>query len=395
MRLLFVANRMPYPPFRGDKLKIYNLAKELCDEHEIHLVTIAESKEDFQHIPELNKIFTSVQAVYLPKYKSYLNTIMGLFSKKPLQVSYFKSTPFEKLLISILKEYSFDGIHVQHLRISQYHSHLPLERSILDLPDAFSLYWKRRYLNSKNWFVKAFNYIEYRKLEKYEQSILPIFPIVLVCSKEDQQYLSLQTKGNIQLLQNGVDTVAFAPREGIGYIEHRVLFTGNMDYAPNIDAVTYFSEEIWPSVVSKIPSAKFIIAGQRPVPKVLALASETIEILGFIPNLADEYAKAHVVISPLRIGAGTQNKVLESLSMDIPVITTHVGYEGLELPENTGALLSETPEQFIDNLLKVLSNDSFRQELGKKGGEHIRKNFSWKIIAKKLENYLKKIQNHE
>lgn len=385
---------MPYPPFRGDKLKIYNLGKELSVEHEIHLITIAESKEDFEHIPELEKTFASVNAVFLPKYQSYVNTVLGLFANKPLQVSYFKSTAFEDLLKKTLNDYQFDAIHVQHLRMSQYFPLLPLEKSILDLPDAFSLYWKRRENNTKNWLIKAFNGFEYRKLARYEKFMLPLFPISLVCSKEDQKYLSEHTKGNVHLLQNGVDTIAFSPREENQFVQYRVLFTGNMDYAPNIDAVVYFTQEIWPTIIRKIPNAKFIIAGQRPVPKVLSLVSEDVEVLGFIPNLADEYAKAHVVVSPLRFGAGTQNKVLESLAMNIPVITTNVGYEGLELPESTGALLSVNSEEFIQNLLKVLEDRNFRNELGKRGGEHIRQNFSWHIIAKKLETYFKQTQSH-
>jgi glycosyltransferase involved in cell wall biosynthesis len=115
-------------------------------------------------------------------------------------------------------------------------------------------------------------------------------------------------------------------------------------------------------------------------------------VTGFVEDLALEYARAHVVVSPLRIGAGTQNKVLEALAMDIPVVTTNVGYEGLGLPEDVGALLSNNSSEFADNILKLLSDINFRNETGKLGGALIRSKFSWEAIAQKLEAYFNEVQ---
>ena len=403
MKILFVANRVPYPPFRGDKLKIFNLANELCKHHELHLITIAENKEDIESVEELRKpsifldsegnnlpLFHSITWQYRPKWLSALSACWGVFSKRPLQVAFFRSSGFSDQLKQLLNEHQFDAIHVQHVRMAQYFETLDCENVILDLPDAFSLYWKRRIVKSGNFISKWIAAIEFKRLFKYEKQMLPKFKKVLVCSREDQQYLIENTAVKVELLQNGVNTDVFCPRE-IPYTKNRVLFTGNMDYAPNIDAVSYFVEEIWPKIIQKVPEAQFIIAGQRPVAKVLSLKSENIHITGFIPNLADEYAKAHVVVSPLRIGAGTQNKVLEALSMNIPVVSTNVGYSGLELETGEGIALSLNADEFASNVIHILTDDNFRNLLGSTGGQKIRSRFSWQGIALQLEAYLKQV----
>jgi glycosyltransferase involved in cell wall biosynthesis len=166
-----------------------------------------------------------------------------------------------------------------------------------------------------------------------------------------------------------------------------------MDYAPNIDAVEYFVKDIFPLIKKQVPETYFVIAGQRPVAKVLQLRSEDVWVTGFIPDLSEEYAKAHIVVSPLRIGAGTQNKVLEALSMNVPVVSTFVGYEGLELPENIGVLPAHNAEDFASNCVKLLADISFRNSMGSQGGQMIRMNFSWEGISQKLQKYFEQIKN--
>ena len=157
MRLLFVANRMPFPPYRGDKLKIYNLAKELQN-HSLDLITIAETQEDIDSIKPLGKIFNRVDYVFIPRWKSFLNTFFTLFSNEPFQIGYFRSARFKAKLSEIIINGKYDGIHVQHIRMAQFIPKELKHKVVLDLPDAFSMYWKRRYHSAKNPFIKAFNF---------------------------------------------------------------------------------------------------------------------------------------------------------------------------------------------------------------------------------------------
>jgi sugar transferase (PEP-CTERM/EpsH1 system associated) len=399
MRILFVANRMPYPPYRGDKLKIFNLMGELIDRHEIHLLTIAENKQDIDSIKPLlqpigknSKVITRIDYIYRPIWISAFYTLLGAFSQLPFQIAFFQSNKFRKKLRNLLETQQYDAIHVQHIRMAQYFKDIDKSRVILDLPDAFSMYWQRRKEQSTHFLQKTFATIEFKRLHRFEKMMIPQFAKTLVCSKVDQSFLINSTGQNIELLENGVDINQFYPRPNVEFVQGRILFTGNMSYAPNIDALHYFIEDIWPNILSQFPDATFVIAGQKPGSWIQSLASEKITVTGFVEDLALEYARAHVVVSPLRIGAGTQNKVLEALAMDIPVVTTNVGYEGLGLPEDVGALLSHSSSEFSDNVLNLLSDINFRNETGKLGGALIRSKFSWEAIAYKLEAYLQSVQ---
>ena len=392
VKILFVANRMPYPPYRGDKLKIYNLATELSANHELHLITIAENQEDLDSISALQKpLFTSIQYVYRPKWRSALSAALGLFSKRPIQVSYFRSKAFAQKLKQLLNDHDFDAIHVQHLRMAQYFEEGAPSNAILDLPDAFSLYWKRRELAAKNPLDKAFRSLEFSRLAQYEKWMLPKFPQSLVCSAEDRDYLINAGISNVDVLPNGVNLKSFSPQGSDAIIKNRILFTGNMDYAPNVDAVQYFVNDIFPLILEKHPDSRFVIAGQRPVKAVIDLVSDRIEVTGFIENLASEYAKANVVVSPLRIGAGTQNKVLEALAMNQAVVCSKVGFLGLGLKSGEGILMGDTAQEFATHVVSILQSDELRKNLGETGGLHVRKTFAWSGISKQLLTYFEKI----
>lgn len=388
MKFLFFANRVPYPPYRGDKLKIYNLAKRLSKSHELHLLTFAQTKEDLQYKAELEKIFTQVHFVYLPKWQSALNCLQAIWDAKPLQVLYFNSAAMKRKLSEVLTADAFDAIHVQHLRLSPYLQNKKNLARILDMPDAFSLYWERRMKAQRNLFLKLFSSIEYKRVLQYEQ-VTKDYNLSLVCSKEDEEYL-LSKHGieNISLLPNGVDLDLFKAGNHDYTHNHTLLFTGNMDYAPNVDAVVYFSSDILPLIRQKHPDVKFVIAGQRPVAKVQALASDTIQVTGFVKDLAEVYNNASIVVAPLRFGAGTQNKVLEAMAMGVPVVCSNIGFKGLGITSGDGAIMQTEPAKFAETVIQLLDSAAKRQMTGQKGEEIIKSSFGWDSIAKRLEGYL-------
>ena len=391
MKLLFLANRTPFPPYRGDKLKIYNLAKRLSEKHELYLLTFAETPEDLTWKAELEKTFKEVHFVYLPKWRASLNCLAAAWDPLPLQVIYFQSGAMRKALAKLLHQQEFDAVHVQHLRMSPYLAKQRDVPRILDLPDAFSLYWERRKAIPRNIFRKAFEFFEQRRLLRYEP-VMKQYDLSLACSTEDIAYLQ-ETHGvtNLQLLPNGVDLDTFSGKVH-DYSHHKtLLFTGNMDYAPNIDAVVYFVRDILPLVRAKFPEIMFIIAGQRPVPDVLALADGQVVVTGFIEDLSEVYNSASVVVAPLRFGAGTQNKVLEAMAMGVPVVCSNIGFKGLGIENGEGAFMETAAVAFADRILQLLADADLREQTGQKGAAIIRERFSWDKIATQLEAYFKQI----
>ena len=390
MKILFIANRFPYPPFRGDKLKIYNLSKRLAEKNEIHLITFTEQKSDLQYLDKLNPIFKRMEIVHLPKLQSLFYSAIGLFQKLPLQVQYFKSRDFSARLKQLLSEEKYDAIHVQHIRMAQYAIAYKQYFRILDLPDAFSLYWQRRKEVPRSFLSKWLDNIESKRVINYEKYVLNEFDLNLVCSREDQEFLIQTHKvGNIELLPNGVDAQQFKPGKHDYSHNETLLFTGNMDYDPNVDAVLYFVDEILPIILKSFPKVKFLIAGQRPIDKVRELDNgNNILVTGFIPDLSETYNSASVVVAPLRFGAGTQNKVLEAMSMGIPVVCSNIGFEGLGIDDGQGAFMRLGASDFADQVVTLLSNEVLRENTGKKGIEVIQKSFTWETIAERLSSFL-------
>lgn len=391
MKILFLANRTPFPPYRGDKLKIYNLAKRLHGKHELHLLAFAQTEEDLSYKEALEEIFTEVHFVYLPKWKSALSCLSAAWNPLPVQVLYFQSGAMQRSLNELLNRHTYDAVHVQHLRMAPYLSHRNDLPRILDLPDAFSLYWERRRQMPGNPAIKAFERFEQKRVLRYEP-VMKQYDLALACSSEDVTYLRDKHEvKNLELLPNGVDLETFQAKGHDYSHNHTLLFTGNMDYAPNVDAVLYFTKEIFPLVQARFPNIEFVIAGQRPVPKVQELAGEHIRVTGFIKNLADAYSSASVVVAPLRFGAGTQNKVLEAMAMGVPVVCSHIGFNGLGISTGEGAFMETTPLAFADRVIALLHDAALRETTGKKGHAVIAANFSWDSIAGKLENYFRQV----
>ena len=391
MKLLFLANRTPFPPYRGDKLKIYNLARRLSKKHELHLLTFAQNEEDLSYKAELEKVFKEVHFIYLPKWRSALNCLTAAWRSLPVQVLYFQSAAMRKKVKEVLAQNDFDAVHVQHLRMSPY---LATDKSIpriLDLPDAFSLYWERRKAMPRNIFIKAFEAMEQRRVLRYEP-VMSSYDLSLACSEEDVAYLrETHHVSNLQLLPNGVDLDTFSGKVHDYSHNQTLLFTGNMDYAPNVDAVVYFVQDILPLIRQQFPAVKFIIAGQRPVPKVQELASENVLVTGFIKDLATVYNDASIVVAPLRFGAGTQNKVLEAMAMAVPVVCSNIGFKGLGIESGEGAYMETTAPAFASRVITLLQDATLRETVGKKGQEIIRSRFSWDSITARLEGYFTQI----
>ena len=392
MKILFLANRVPYPPYRGDKLKIFNLAKRLKDRHEIYLLTFAQTQEDLGYKGELEKIFKEVHFIYLPRWRSAINCLSGLWDPKPLQVLYFQSAAMAKRLSSLLAQHKFDAVHVQHLRMSPYMAQNKSLPRILDLPDAFSLYWERRKTIKRGLATTIFENIEQRRVFRYER-ILKEYEMSLVCSQEDLDYLKkMHGNANLHLLPNGVDMGTFAAGNHDYSHNTTILFTGNMDYAPNVDAVGYFTESILPLIREKLPEVKFVIAGQRPVKKVSDLACDYITVTGFVKDLSAMYNSASIVVAPLRFGAGTQNKVLEAMAMGIPVVCSNIGFGGLGIKSGDGAVMQTDPVAFAKSVVDILLSEQERRRIGGEGVRIIKTKFDWDAIAKTLEGYFTAIK---
>ena len=371
MKILFITSRIPYPLFRGDKLRVYNLIRNLSKSNEIILLTFVENKSEYELQNELAKYCTRIELIYLPVWKSVINSVLGFFSKLPIQVKYYNSKKMNTLVQNVIQEEKPDLIHTHLIRMAPYTFDIDRQKKVIDLTDAVSLYLKRFQKLTKNPFLKLFLLIEKNRMYKYEK-IIQKYDRAFVCSEIDKEYLlSRNPKLKINLVYNGIELENYKTKKHIKRL-NSIIFTGNMSYYPNSDAVEYFVKEIFPQILLKVPSAKFYIVGQNPSSKIIKMKSQNIIVTGFVKDICSEYLKSDIAVSPIRYGAGTLTKILESTSLGIPVIATPIGSLGLNLQHNKEILIANSKEEFADYVVKLLNSKKERERIGNNGKKKVR-----------------------
>ena len=391
MKILFLTSRIPYPPHRGDKLKIWNLMKELSARHSITLITFVASRRELQWEKHLSEVCEEVRFVHLPVWRSVLNCVAASWRQVPFQVAYYSSSRMDKLVREVLMQSKPDVVHTHLIRMAQYTHAMSDRPRVLDLTDAVSLYLERILQVQKNPIARVAIKAELKRMTKYER-ILEDFNIALVCSQVDKsRLLQSAPKSRIGLMHNGVDLNHFVQRNSLQTDEARIIFTGNMSYYPNRDAARYFAETIFPLVRKRIPEARLWIVGQNPPRKINALSAGNITVTGFVEDIAAEYLKSAVAVSPVRFGAGTLNKVLEPLALGVPVVTTSIGIQGLNLEENKEVFVADDPVKFAESVIRLLQDPVLRRESGHRAMQSIRSRFGWNKIALDLERTYQEI----
>ncbi|MBF8248143.1 MAG: glycosyl transferase group 1 [Bacteroidetes bacterium] len=376
MKILFLTSRVPYPPHRGDKLKIWNLMKELSARHSIILITFVASRHELQWKKHLSEVCEEMHFVHLPVWRSVLNCVAASWRQVPFQVAYYSSSRMDKLVREVLMRSKPDVIHTHLIRMAQYTHAMSDRPRVLDLTDAVSLYLERILHVQKNPIARMAIKAELKRMTKYER-ILEDYNIALVCSQVDKtRLLQSAPKSRIELMHNGVDLNHFVQKNSLQTDEARIIFTGNMSYYPNRDAARYFAETIFPLVREKIPKARFWIVGQNPPRKITSLSAENITVTGFVEDIAAEYLKSAVAVSPVRFGAGTP---------------TSIGVQGLNLEENKEVFVADDPVKFAESIIRLLQDPVLRRESGQRAMQSIRSRFGWNKIALGLERTYREI----
>jgi glycosyltransferase involved in cell wall biosynthesis len=225
--------------------------------------------------------------------------------------------------------------------------------------------------------------MEYRRLLRYEHDVFDQFDNKVIISIPDRDLIPHPDREKIVIARNGVDTTFFKPTDREK--EFDLVFTGNMGYAPNINAAEFLAHKILPLLRSRKPAIRILIAGASPNIRVSVLKSEQIEVSGWVPDMRECYATAKIFIAPMQIGTGLQNKLLEAMAMQIPCITSPLANQALQAKENEEILIAETPEDYARHILFLLDNPDKAHQIAMAGYNYILKNFSWEAETDKIE----------
>jgi len=374
MKILYISHKIPYPLSDGGKLRVFNHIKHLSNKHEIISLSFIENKKELKGIEKLRK-YCFVETVLLSKGRSIFNSFLGIFSRKPLRVWYLKNNTFREKARRLGRE--ADLVIVQALRMSQYSFNS--DKTILDIVDTPSLQIKRA-LRQESFLWKLIWKLELPRIICYERKITRKFRNLLFASEPDRK-----TLGRGIVLKNGTEMSMVKRKEISG---NNIMFLGNMEYQPNIDAVYYFVNKIFPLVKGDIPDAKFYIVGKNPE-SVKQFASSSIIVTGFVEDISEYFSKCKVFAAPLRLGSGIQNKVLEALQYEIPVVTTSIVNAGVEAEEKKEIIVADNSRDFADSVIDLLRDNKKRKTLSVNGKKFLKKNYSWSKIYAELDKIVK------
>ncbi len=383
--LLFLSQRIPYPPNKGDKIRSFNILKHFSATHRIHLGCFIDDPEDWDHVPALQEFCVDSCIVPLNKTVAKIRSLKAFLIGAPLNLPYFYDQTLDdwtKKVFATVKPASAFAFSSQMGQYFLNASPRP-QRIVIDYCDVDSDKW-RQYAASKKWPISWVFERESRTLLDFDRRIAAIVDAgTFVAPPEVELFETLapETRGKIHAIGNGIDTEYFSPDRyydtPYGEGGPILIFTGAMDYWPNVDAVTWFATEIFPKVRESVPDARFFIVGGGPTPDVLRLDRiDGVQVAGRVPDMRPYFSHAHVAVTPMRIARGIQNKVLEAMAMAKPTVTTPTALAGIEATPDQEIYVAEDANAFATKVHQALT-DSTAIALGVHAREFVRSAYSW------------------
>ena len=388
MKIFVLLPRIPYPLEKGDKLRAYNQIKQLAKNNEIVLCALNDKNIDQQKaFQALQPYCGSINFIKLSKLRILTGLIRAFFKGLPMQCGYFYNRQAARKVDTLIAKHQPDMLYGQLVRVAEYIRHKDIPKAI-DYQDVFSYGMKRR-RDIASWITRPVYHMEYQRLRRYEAKVFDEFDVKTIISQPDRDLIPHPKHEEILIIPNGVDHEFFKPRQEEK--RYDVVFTGNMSYAPNVNAVEYLANEILPIVWKTLPEAKMYIAGATPDPKVKKAASERIIVSGWLDDIRDAYAQSRVFIAPMRIGTGLQNKLLEAMSMGLPAITTPLANASLGAKPNEEILVGNNAEELAQHIITLLTDQGKAAQIAQAGYDFTNRVYDWGKSTEILEQAMKKL----
>jgi sugar transferase (PEP-CTERM/EpsH1 system associated) len=392
--VLYLVHRMPYPPNKGDKVRSYHLLKHLCERHQVHLGTFIDDPADAAHLPTLQQLCASVHAVPLNPRWAKLGSLRGLALGQPLTLPYYRSASLTAWVQKTLATQAIDTGVVFSSSMAQYTDTMDPERVLVDFVDVDSAKWTD-YAPEHTWPLSWLYRREGARLLAYERQVAArAHHSFFATDKEAAMFLAAapECTGRVSAMNNGVDAAYFAPepaRESPFLAdETAVVFTGAMDYWPNVDAVSWFAREALPALRARHPRLRFHIVGRSPAPAVQALANEAVNVTGTVPDVRPYLQHAAVVVAPLRLARGIQNKVLEAMAMARPVIAAQSCAEALFARPGEDLLVADRMEDYVGAVEELLARPALAERVGRAGRACVLAHYDWAAHMSAMDHFI-------
>ncbi len=396
MRILMLTPYLPYPLHSGGQIRTYNLLKQLTQKHEVTLFALIKDETEKQYITELQKYCKKVRVFKRSKHPFTLsNIIRTAVSSYPFLVIRNYVSEVRDAVQEELETNKYDVIHAETFYMMP---HLPptfIPTLLVEQTIEYLGY--ESYAAKIHPLLKPILQIDIQKIKKWEKFFWQYCDQLVVMSDDDKKFIASEIgeKKKIEVVENGVDTAWFAEKKRKEPPQPTILSVGTFKWLPNIEAVTFLVEKVWPLVKKSIPNCKLWIVGASPTAQILNFShtDPSITVTGNIPDIRDAFTQSHVLAAPVFSGKGTRYKILEALATETPVVATSTAVEGIGVENNKQVALADTAEDMAAALVQLLHSESTRKRLAERGKAYVSQNFDWKLISQKLDIIYQRIGN--
>lgn len=380
--LLLLIHRIPFPPNKGDKIRSYHLLKHLARDYRVHLATFVDDADDWQYVPTVEALCASSHFASLNPTLARVRSLGALVKNRSLSLDYYRDAGLERWVDQTVAAHGIRRVLVFSSAMAQYADKYRNARRVVDFCDVDSDKW-RQYADKKPWPMSWLYRHEARQLLDYERQVARDYDASLFVSAPEAdlfRQLAPESAQRIGHFNNGVDTDYFTPHapHASPYAagEQAIVFTGAMDYWPNVDAVQWFAQEALPILRARYPQLSFYIVGSRPAPAVQELGKlPGVKVTGTVPDVRPYIAHARAAVAPLRIARGIQNKVLEAMAMATPTVVSPQALEGIDAIPERELLLAQDGAGFADAVAVLLERED--NAMGLAARARVENHYSW------------------
>jgi sugar transferase (PEP-CTERM/EpsH1 system associated) len=385
MKILFVCHRFPYPPNEGGKIRSFNMITHLQQQHEVTVASLVESKIEQTDVEGMKPYCESYVAQRMNKPLAWLKAVFCLLTLIPSSMGYFHSWKLGKKIKALLQEQQFDLIVVHCSSVAHFVLSAKDTPKILDFCDMDSQKWLI-YAKHKPFPLSLVYWLEGIKLQRAEKNLAKQFDSSSVATAFELETLEAFQSGRASFcFPNGVDTEYFSPVER-DYDANTICFIGKMNYYPNEKCMLEFSQQVFPLLRAKYSALKLCIVGSNPTDKILALAEmDGIEVTGRVADVRPYVQQAALTIVPLEIARGTQNKILESMAMGVPVVCSDIAARGIDAVPSEQVLVAKTNDEYVIQISRILDSAEERTRLSEAGRSRMLSHHSWDIAMQKMD----------
>lgn len=400
--LLYLVHRLPFPPNKGDKVRSYHLLKHLVERHRVFLGTFVDDPADEVYVDTVRGICPDVHIARLIPRTAKLRSIGGLLTHEALGLRYYQNAGLQAWVRQILVEHKIDAVVVFSSVMAQYvanASDIANPPMLVDFVDVDSAKWSQ-YASNHKWPLSWLYRREGERLLAFEREVaMRAKHSFFVTANEASLFLEKAPEcvDRVEALSNGVDSDFFSPvasRASPFTVDRPsqevmpLVFTGAMDYWPNIDAVSWFVADIFPILRRSWPQVCFYIVGRSPPAAVLALASDAVVVTGTVPDVRPYLQHAAVVVAPLRVARGIQNKILEAMAMARPVVASKSCVDAIDARAGEELIPAADAAEFVHEIDALLKSRGRCAAIGQAGRLRVVTSYSWAAHLSGIDHYL-------